>query len=82
MICKSSSRLINIAPMDINEYYEKLTTLTGDGCKPTLGRIEEALALKEAAKPDDLSRLHESTASHTRFLQLCSTRKMPTTPTT
>lgn len=53
MICKSSSRLINIAPMDINEYYEKLTTLTGDGCKPTLGRIEEALALKEAAKPDD-----------------------------
>lgn len=53
MICISSSRLINIAPMDINEYYEKLTTLAGDGSKPALGRIEEALALKEAARPDD-----------------------------
>lgn len=39
--------------MDINEYYEKLTTLTNDGSKPALGRIEEALALKEAARPDD-----------------------------
>ena len=39
--------------MDINEYYEKLTTLTGDGSKSALGRIEESLALKEAAKPDD-----------------------------
>lgn len=53
MICMSTSRLINIAPMDIDEYYEKLTTLTNDGSKPALGRIEEALALKEAAKPDD-----------------------------
>ena len=77
--------------MDINEYYEKLTTLTKDGSKPALGRIEEALALKEAAKPDDAvgaarletrRRLPDSTASHTRFLQLCSTGKMSTTPTT
>lgn len=41
------------AMMDINEYYEKLTAITGDGCKPVLSRIDDALTLKEAAKPDD-----------------------------
>lgn len=39
--------------MDINEYYEKLTAITGDGGKPVLSRIDEALELKEAVKPDD-----------------------------